>query len=198
MPIIQRTSRTPTQTIHSPPRVPGVRGLEHLHRTAAKARRRTLSRWAAALAHLSVLAIAASVFFVQGPLFLFHPCDRLADGAHAVLNAWILRWHAHVLANPLLNVWDAPIYSPVKNTFAFSETMFGNLWITLPIQYLTGNHLLAANVLVFVSFILGMYFTFLLVRRLTDCFPAGVVAGMVFSFNPYRWSEIPHVQLLPF
>src|SRR5262245_64649666 len=103
MPIIQRTSRTPTQTIHSPPRVPGVRGLEHLHRTAAKARRRTLSRWAAALAHLSVLAIAASVFFVQGPVFLFHPCDRLADGGDALLNAWILRTHVNVSDNDFLN-----------------------------------------------------------------------------------------------
>ncbi len=148
--------------------------------------------------HLAVVALAAVVFAVQGPSFARHPFDRVADAGDSVLNTWILAWDAHALADPAANVWDAPIFYPVKNTFAFSETMFGNLWVTLPVQYLTGNPVLAFNALVFASFVLGMYFTFILVRRLTGSFPAGVAAGVLFSFNPLRWSEIPHVQLLPF
>jgi hypothetical protein len=75
--------------------------------------------------------------------------------------------------------------------------MFGNLWITLPVQCLTGNHVLAANFLVFMSFILCAYTTFLLVRSLTGSAIGSVVAGVVFSFNPYRWAEAHHLQLLP-
>src|SRR5579871_6842068 len=148
--------------------------------------------------HLAVVALAAVVFAVQGPSFARHPFARVAAAGDSVLNTWILAWDAHALADPAANVWDAPIFYPVKNTFAFSETMFGNLWVTLPVQYLTGNPVLAFNALVFASFVLGMYFTFILVRRLTGSFPAGVAAGVLFSFNPLRWSEIPHVQLLPF
>jgi hypothetical protein len=148
--------------------------------------------------HLAVIALAAVIFAVQGPGFVRHPRDRVADAGDSILNTWILAWDAHALADPAVSVWDAPIFYPVKNTFAFSETMFGNLWVTLPVQYLTGNPVLAFNALVFVSFMLSMYCTFLLVGRLTGSFLAGVVAGVLFSFNPFRWSEIPHVQLLPF
>lgn len=148
--------------------------------------------------HLAVVALAAVIFAVQGPRCTRHPADRVADAGDSVLNTWILAWDAHALADPAASVWDAPIFYPVKNTFAFSETMFGNLWVTLPVQYATGNPVLAFNALVFASFVLGMYGTFLLVQRLTGNFPAGVAAGVLFSFNPFRWSEIPHVQLLPF
>jgi hypothetical protein len=148
--------------------------------------------------HLAVLATAIGIFFIQAPTFILHPADHVADGGDAVLNAWILAWNAHALANPWLSVWNAPIYNPVPNTLAFSEAMFGNLPITLPVQYLTGNHVLAANALVFCSFVLGMYTTFLLAFRLTANYAAGIVAGIIFSFNPYRWSEIHHLQLLPF
>ncbi len=129
---------------------------------------------------------------------MLHPGERLADGGDAVLNAWILAWNARALANSPSDIWNAPIYHPTPNVLAFSETMFGNLWVTLPVQYLTGNHVLAANTLVMVSFVLGMYTTFLLVYRLTNIFWAGVGAGVVFSFNPYRWAEVHHLQLLPF
>src|SRR5262249_1462525 len=141
---------------------------------------------------------AAGLFFLQGPRYVWHPGDRLADVGDSVLNSWILAWDAHALFDPDLNVWDAPIFYPARNTLTFSETMFGNLWVTLPVQYLTGNPILAFNVLVLVSFVLGMYFTFILAQALTRSFLAGVAAGVIFSFNPFRWSEICHVQLLPF
>src|SRR5262249_29704838 len=130
------------------------------------------------LGHLAVLLIAGVVYFIQGPEYVRHPLDRLPDGGDSILNSWILAWDAHALFDPQLRVWDAPIFYPVKNALAFSEAMFGNLWITLPVQYLTGNSVLAFHSLVFTSFLLGAYFTFLLVRALTGSFPAGLVAGL--------------------
>jgi len=150
------------------------------------------------LAHVGVMFLGVVIFFVQGPSFVRHLGDRVADPCDALLNSWILAWDAHALTTPQVNVWDAPIYYPVKNTLTFSETMFGNLWLTVPVQLLTGNPTLAFNALVLGSFVLGLYCTFLLVRSLTGSFGAGVLAGIIFSFNPYRWSEILHMQLLPF
>ncbi len=150
------------------------------------------------LRHLAVLGLAAGLFVLQGPRFVHDPRERVPDEGDAVLNTWILAWGAHALRDPAADVWNAPIFYPVKNTFAFSETMFGNWWITLPVQYATGNPVLAFNALVFVSFILGMYCTFLCVQRLTGSVAGGVAAGILFSFNPLRWSETGHVQLLPF
>ncbi|HEV3205189.1 MAG TPA: hypothetical protein VGY77_12430, partial [Gemmataceae bacterium] len=150
------------------------------------------------VAHLAVLLLAGGLYFIQGPQFVRFPSTHLADGGDSILNAWILAWNAHALFDPQLQVWDAPIFYPARNTFTFSETMFGNLWITLPLQYWTGNPVLAFNALVFMAFVLGMYFTFLLVRQWTGSYLAGLISGFLFSFNPLRWAEVCHVQLLPF
>ncbi|MFQ5672429.1 MAG: hypothetical protein ACE5G9_04990 [Nitrospinales bacterium] len=150
------------------------------------------------ISHLFILCAAALFFFIQGPELVCHPSNRLFDDGDSILNAWILAWDAHALSHSELAVWDAPIFFPAKNALAFSETMLGNLWLTLPIQYLTGNHILASNMLVLVSFILGTYFVFILVKDLTGNYWAGLFAGLVFSFNPYRWGHLPHLQLMPF
>jgi hypothetical protein len=148
--------------------------------------------------HFGVLLLGVVIFFVQGPSFVHHLAERLPDAGDSLLNCWILAWDAHALTTHDVNIWDAPIFYPARNTLTFSETMFGNLWLTVPVELLTGNPILAYNALVLVSFVLGMYCTFLLVRALTSSFGAGVLAGILFSFNPQRWSEVPHVQLLPF
>lgn len=148
--------------------------------------------------HIAVLAAGVCVYFVQGPGYVRHPWTRLADAGDSVLNEWILAWDAHALTSGGLRVWDAPIYYPVRGALAFSEAMFGNLWLTAPVQWLSGNPVLACNALVLASFVLSAYATFLLVKRLSGDLTAGVVAGFLFSFNPYRWSEVCHTQLLPF
>jgi len=148
--------------------------------------------------HLSVLLIGIAVFFVQGPPFVFHMWDRLFDGGDAFINSWILAWDAHALFKSHLSVWDAPIFFPVKNALTFSEPLFGNLWLTLPIYFLTDNPAFAANMLLIASFVLCMYTSFLLVYDLTGSYWSGVIAGIIFSFNPYRWSHAAHLQLLPF
>lgn len=150
------------------------------------------------LSHLSVITIAIATFFIQGPSFVFNLWDHLYDAGDSFLNSWILAWDAHALFSEGISIWDAPIFYPVKNTLAFSENMFGNLWITIPIQYATNNHIFAANMLILTSYILCMYFVFLLIRDMTGSHSGGLVGGILFSFNPYRWGHTAHLQLLPF
>lgn len=148
--------------------------------------------------HASVIFMGIAIFFIQGPPFVFRLWDRLLGGGDAFINSWILAWDAHALPRSGLSVWDAPIFFPVKNALTFSEPLFGNLWLTLPVYYLTGNATFAANILLFASFVLCMYTVFLLLYDLTGCYWSSVAAGMIFSFNPYRWSHAAHLQLLPF
>ena len=77
--------------------------------------------------------------------------------------------------------------------------MFGNLWITLPVQYFTDNPAFAANMLLLASFVLGMYCVFLLVYNLTQSFWAGLIAGLLFSpLTLTAGDSAGHLQLLPF
>jgi hypothetical protein len=151
-----------------------------------------------AIKHLFVFLFAIVIIYVQGPDYIYHLWDHVPEQGDSFINVWILAWDAHAIASPGASIWDAPMFYPVKNSLAFSESMFGNLWITLPVQYLTGNPVFSANVLIMASFVLGMYCVFLLVEELTGSYWAGIVAGIVFSFTPYRWTRIFHFQLLPF
>lgn len=147
--------------------------------------------------HVAVIGLGLLLFFLQGPSFVRHLATQLPEGGDAVLNAWIMAWDVHALTQPGADVWNAPIYFPARNTLAFSETLFGNLWIALPVDLLTHNPILVANLVILSAFVLTMYTTFLLVQRVTGSFLAGVVAGILFSFSPLRWGELGHVQLLP-
>jgi hypothetical protein len=149
------------------------------------------------LQHLSVFIISLGVFFLQGPPFVFKLWDHLAEWGDSFINSWILAWNAHALMTPGISVWNAPIFYPVKNSLAFSEAMFGNLWLTMPIQYLTDNPTFAANMLLLASFVLSSYCVFLLVYNLTGHFGSSLAAGIIFSFTPYRWTHSGHLQLLP-
>lgn len=150
------------------------------------------------LRHLSVFLFSIIFFFIQGPKFVYNLWNHLFEGGDSFINSWILSWNAHALFQPNLSVWDAPIFYPVKNAFTFSEAMFGNLWITLPVQYLTDNSAFTANVLLISSFVFCTYFVFLLVFDLSRNYLAAFVAGILFSFTPYRWAHAGHLQLLPF
>jgi hypothetical protein len=157
-----------------------------------------MSRLRPVALHLSVLAVAVCAFYLQGPSYLRHPATRLSDRGDALLNAWIMAWDTHALADGTARVWDAPIQYPARNVLTFSETMFGNLWLAYPVLRLTGNLILAANLHILAAFVLTLYATFLLVRHLTGCYLAGLAAGFLFSFNPVRWSQLTHMNLLPF
>ena len=148
--------------------------------------------------HIFIILISLAFFFIQSGNYGLRLNSQLADFGDSILNAWILAWDTHALLNSEVSIWDAPIFFPVRNALAFSENLFGNLWVSLPIQLLTNNHILAANSLALVSFVLSSYFVFLLVTELTGNRWSGLSAGLIFSFNPYRWVHLVHLQLMPF
>lgn len=155
--------------------------------------------WQARLVrHLAVLAMGVIFYFWQGPSLCRYPAQRLADDGDALFVAWIMAWDTHALLEEPARVWDPPIMHPVRNVLSFSEPMFGNLWLALPVNYLTGNPILATNLHILASFILCLYGMFWVVERLTGSWVAGVAAGLLFSFNPLRWDLLEHAHLLPF
>ena len=97
------------------------------------------------LRHLSVLLIAATVFYLQGPQLVRHPATHLKDCGDAILNAWIMAWDAHALTDPHAHIWDTPVFYPVANTLTFSETMFGNLWLAAPVNWLSATRYWPTN-----------------------------------------------------
>jgi hypothetical protein len=114
----------------------------------------------------------------------------------AWLCMWILSWDSHALTTAPTRLFDANIFHPAPWTLALSEHLLG-YWPLFALVYLpTRNPVLAFNATLLLSFVLSAAAMCGLVRHWTGSLAAGVVAGFVFTFAPWRLSQLAHVQLL--
>ncbi len=109
------------------------------------------------------------------------------------MNAWILAWDADRLlrflsgdVDAIRNFWNANIFYPEPLTLAYSEHLFAQAVQILPVYALTGNVILSYNLLFLSTFVLSGLGMFLLVRDITGSARAGLVAGLIYAFAPYR------------
>ena len=140
------------------------------------------------------------------PLVLGLGRDVPGDLGDSLLNLWILGWGAEHLPRVFTGqmswteFWNANIFHPEPLALAFSEHLFGEVLQILPIYYLTGNLILAYNLLFLSSFVLSGVGMYLLVRDLlgeTGRFSwAAFIAGLIYAFVPYRIAQVAHIQSL--
>lgn len=128
--------------------------------------------------------------------------DVPGDLGDALLNLWILGWGAELVPRlatgqaALADYWNANIFHPEPLALSFSEHLFGQVLQTLPVYHLTGNLILAYNLLFLSSFALSGLGMYLLVRDLTGDARAAFVAGLVYAFLPFRVAQAAHLQSL--
>ena len=133
-------------------------------------------------------------------LFTWPLARRLAtvvphDVGDPLLNTWILWWNAH--ATPLTaRWWDAPMFWPMTGALALSEHMLGLSLVASPLQWLGADPIAVYNVLFLLSFPLCAISAHALAYTLIGRHDAAALAGVVFAFNPYRTSQIAHLQIL--
>jgi hypothetical protein len=140
-------------------------------------------------------AFVGSAFAGTWPLVL-HIGDSLpAEPRDPLLNAWILAWDADRAAHGFRGLWNAPILHPYKLTLAFSEHLLGIAWISSPVQWLSGNPVLAYNVAFVASYVLAGAAMYLLVRELTGRVDAALVAALAFEWCPYRYAQLARIQM---
>src|SRR5262245_48307571 len=128
----------------------------------------------------------------------------LAAATHAIpgelrdplLNTWLLAWDSDRLRHGLAGLWETPILYPYHSTLAFSEHLLGVAIFAAPIEWLTGNPVLAYNAAFFASYVFAGVSMYLLARDLTGRTDAAVVAAAIYAFCPYRMAQVSHLQLL--
>jgi hypothetical protein len=144
-----------------------------------------------ALAAYFALAVVMTypLFPQMGDHVLITPIDNL----HLT---WVLAWDYHALGSAPLRLFDANIFYPDRNSLAFSEHLLGDLPIFAPVMFLTGNPILAANSVVFASFVLCGIAMFQLSWYWTRSLPASFVAGFIYAFAPPRIGQLGKWHLL--
>ncbi len=142
------------------------------------------------------VALTVAALVATYPLVL-HLGDALpSDLGDPLLNTWILAWDADRIRHGLHGLWNTPMFFPYDNTLAYSEHLLGVAIFTAPIQWITGNPVIAYNVAFLGSFVLAGTGMYLLATALTGSRLAGLVGGVAFAFLPYRADQLGHLQVL--
>lgn len=155
----------------------------------------------------SLREVGVFIFFVCTSILSTWPLARYATsrepggGGDQLEIAWIFDWAGYsARANPFGlfdgSIFHANIFHPEQLTLAYTENFLGLSLPVAPIIWLTSNPILALNLVTIGLYAVGGYATYRLMRELTPYWPAGVVAGLAFTFSPYRTSQIEHTHVI--
>ena len=117
------------------------------------------------------------------------------DKGDPLYSVWAMAWQAHALATQPFDLFNANINYPFRGTLTFDELSFAQAVLAAPFYFTLGNPVLSHNLILFLSFVLSGWATWLLVRELTGSNWGGIVAGTAFAFSFYRINHLPHITL---
>lgn len=146
-------------------------------------------------AFITLLFTALTV--VMAAPWSLHPATRvLVDAPDTHLFIWTLAWDARAFITSPLTIFDANIYHPLPNTLAYSENLIGSAFVAAPILWLTGDAVLAMNLVALSACVLCGIGAWLLARKLGIGMGGAVFAGLVFAFAPARFFRMSQIHLV--
>jgi hypothetical protein len=144
-----------------------------------------------ALALFALLAVAHTWPLAAGP-------DTYSrnDNMDTQLNEWTMAWVAHQVVRDPVHLFDAPIFYPEKHTLAFSEHLFVQGVMAMPLYWAGASPVAAFNIMIIVGLALTGWTTALVMRRWTGSWLAAILAGSLMAFNASTLSRLVHIQAL--
>jgi len=128
---------------------------------------------------------------------VFHPGTGLRGLGDPLLNTWIMNRNIDKIAGAdFRDYFNANIYYPHKRTLAYSEHLLPQSLAALPVKLLSGNPILAYNLVFLLAILtsgLGMYW---LAFELTRNAASAIAAGIIFAFCPFMMAHLFQVQML--
>ena len=149
--------------------------------------------------HPNLVALLA---FVLLTLVMTYPnALRLTDAAKdlgdPLLNSWIMWWVVDsAVHGNVAGFFDANLFFPHYRTLAYSEFLIPQALVGAPILLLSGNPLLAYNVVLLLSFIATAFAMYLLGRYLTGSGLAGFIGGLALAYAPFQIHHLSQIQVI--
>lgn len=151
------------------------------------------------LAYMIRFAKAALLFTLLTVVMTWPQAARLTTDAwqhHDVyFNMWRLGWFAHALAKSPGHVLDGNIFYPEPRTLTYSDAMVVESVVAAPLLLTGVPPVLVHNLMLLGAIVLSAVGIFMLATKLTGSQTAGVTAGIVFAFVPYRFDHYMHLEL---
>jgi hypothetical protein len=142
---------------------------------------------------------AAALVFAALAIAMTWPLARILGRAAAhpgdpYITIWTLDWDWWATLHQPLALFDANTFYPARYSLAFSENLYGMAVLLFPLRMLGAGPVAAQNVALLLGFAFSGFAMYLLGRRLTDSWAAGMAAGIFYAFVPFRFVHLPHVQ----
>ena len=145
---------------------------------------------------LALLIYLLLTILLTYPL-LFFAGSRARDYGDSLLNTWILTTVAGKLARlEFKDFFSANIFYPEERPLLYSELLIPQAILALPIIKLSGNPLLAHNLILLLALITSALGMFLLANYLCQRFWPSLLAGVVFAFSPFMIAHTFQIQVL--
>jgi hypothetical protein len=127
--------------------------------------------------------------------------DSLALGTETaatvpLFTTWTVWWNADRASRFFENYWDAPIFHPALDTFAFSEPIATSVLVA-PLVWISGNRLLAHNVFLLLALALNGWAGFHLLRCARVGRWCATTGGALIVLLPMVQTELGVLQLVP-
>jgi hypothetical protein len=126
---------------------------------------------------------------------LAHNLDRaVSDPGDPFINTWILDWDWYATFHQPLSLFQANAFHPAQYSLAYSENLYGIAVLLFPLRAAGVGALTAYNLATIAGFAFCGVAAYLLGRRLTGSWWAGMAAGVFYAFVPFRFVHLPHLQ----
>jgi len=144
-------------------------------------------------------ARAALLFTLLTVVMTWPQAARLTTDAwqhdDVFFNMWRLGRFAHALATSPTHLLDGNIFYPESRTLTYSDAMVVEGVIAAPLLWIGVPPVLVHNLMLLGGIVLSAAGIFVLAVKLTGSQAAGVTAGIVFAFVPYRFEHYMHMEL---
>ncbi len=104
----------------------------------------------------------------------------------AKLGVWVIGWGARALVTAPGRFFDGNIFHPLPGQLTGTEACLSSQLVAAPVYWATGNAVLAANVVVLLSYPLGAFALQRLAMRLGATPGAAWIGGLAFALGPLR------------
>lgn len=142
-----------------------------------------------------LLAVHATWPLARSPLSTI-PIGTAPAATVPLFNLWTIWWNADRFTHGFQDYWNAPIFHPEKDTFAYSEPQPATLMVA-PVLWWSGSRALAFNLYLWVSLVLNGVFAERLLRTLGAARPVAVCGALSLLMLPIAHWQLDVLQLVP-
>lgn len=145
------------------------------------------------------LAKAVALFALLTLVMTWPQAARLTTDAwphdDVFFNMWRLGWVAHAWSTSPTQWLDGNIFYPERQTLTYSDAMAVESVVAAPLLWAGIPMVLVHNIVLLAGIVLSAAGICVLAATLTGSRAAGIIAGIVFAFVPYRFDHFMHMEL---